>query len=448
MIFTTMILGVALLCLLRNKLTINMVITYVGLCLAMYYTYWAVKLQFNVNPDELMRYLLPKYIYKHNSLPSGYTKEVIYHLGNWSYAFYPQWLGSILSAVFMKLVAIFSTSSQALLVGARLTSVLFGVIASIFVGLSLKILTNDKLVVAAGMSLIGLLPQFTYLSSYVNNDIIAVAGVAIIFYASLLASKTSWNIKNSILLAIGMIICLLGYMNSYGFVLVGGCYFLFSMVGQVRQETLSNRKASLLFAIIACLVIVCVLPFLIRNYLLYNGDFLGMATFKKEYQSWLANGGQMLQHPYASFSNLLFDSAFWEKTWHSFVGLFGYFTVELKPIYYTYYLLIFFGSGIGLLINKKTNTKFLEPILKWSMIIGSVITFLLFLYYTLMIDSQPQGRYIMSIVPLLMIGVTLGLFELVKGISKHYRLCFALLTLTYILMNGIILICYVKPNLM
>lgn len=448
MIFTTMILGVALLYLLRNKLTINMVIAYIGICLAMYYTYWAVKLQFNVSPDELMRYLLPKYIYKYNSLPSGYTKEVIYHLGNWSYAFYPQWLGSILSAAFMKVVAIFSTSSQALLLGARLTSVLFGVIASVFVGLSLKVLTDDKLVVAVGMSLIGFLPQFTYLSSYVNNDIIAVAGVAIIFYTSVLASKINWNIKNSSLLAIGMVICLLGYMNSYGFVLVGGCYFLFSMISQVRKGTLSNRRASLLFVIVTCLVVICVLPFLVRNYLLYNGDFLGMATFKKEYQSWLANGGQVLQHPYVSFSNLLFDSSFWEMTWHSIVGVFGYLTIVLKPIYYTYYLLIFFGSVIGLLLNNKNNIKFVDPSLKWAMIIGGAITILLFLYYTLMIDSQPQGRYIMSIVPPLMIGVTLGLFKLVKSISEHYRLCFVLLTLTYILMNVIILICYVKPNLM
>ncbi|BDI02225.1 hypothetical protein LmYK1_14650 [Ligilactobacillus murinus] len=53
-IFTMMILGVVLLYLLRNKLTINMVIAYIGLCLTMYYTYWAVKLQFNVSPDELM----------------------------------------------------------------------------------------------------------------------------------------------------------------------------------------------------------------------------------------------------------------------------------------------------------------------------------------------------------------------------------------------------------
>lgn len=135
-------------------------------------------------------------------------------------------------------------------------------------------------------------------------------------------------------------------------------------------------------------------------------------------------------------------------TWHSIVGAFGYLTIILKPIYYTYYLLIFFGSVIGLLLNNKNNIKFVDPPLKWSMIIGGAITVLLFLYYTLMIDRQPQGRYIMSIVPPLMIGVTLGLFRLVKSISKHYRPCFVLLTLTYILMNGIILICYVNPNLM
>lgn len=446
-----MILGSILLYSLRNRLTMDMVIIYVGVCLGLYYLYWAAHLQFNVNPDELMRYLLPKYIYKHNSLPSGYTKEVIYHLGNWSYAFYPQWLGSIVSMVFMKLVAIFSTSSQILIFGARLTSVLFGVITSIFVGLSLKELTNDKLIVVAGMSLMGLLPQFTYLSSYVNNDIIAVAGVAIIFYASLVATKKNWNIKNASLLAIGMIICLLGYMNSYGFVLAGGSYFLFSVISQVRQGLLSSKKAGILFVIIACLVVSCVVPFLVRNYLLYNGDFLGMSTFRSEYQSWLSDGGQVLQHPYLNNHRgveLMFDSEFWELTWHSSIGIFGYFTVVLKPIYYTYYLLMLFSGGIGVLLNRRKDIVFLDTTLKWSMIVGSMVTFVLFLYYTLKVDTQPQGRYIMSIAPFLMIIVTLGLFRLVESISKHHRLCFGMLVLIYVLLNGVILICYVQPGLM
>lgn len=61
--------------------------------IAVYYLIWAAGLKFNGNPDELMRYLVPKYIYNHGNLPTGYDKEAVYQLGNWSYAFYPQMLG-------------------------------------------------------------------------------------------------------------------------------------------------------------------------------------------------------------------------------------------------------------------------------------------------------------------------------------------------------------------
>ena len=141
-----------------------------------YYVFLAYNLAYNVNPDEKMRFLLPKYIYMHNQLPNGYDRGAMLNYGNWSYAFYPQWLGSLFSALFMKLFALFSTRVRVLLLGARLSSVLFGMLTIFFVFLSLRKLCMSKRKALTGAVLTGLLPQFTYLACYVNNDIIACSG--------------------------------------------------------------------------------------------------------------------------------------------------------------------------------------------------------------------------------------------------------------------------------
>lgn len=50
-------------------------------------------------PDGGMRYVLPNFIYEHGRLPTGYETQV---QGNWSYAFYPQLLGALMSACFLE----------------------------------------------------------------------------------------------------------------------------------------------------------------------------------------------------------------------------------------------------------------------------------------------------------------------------------------------------------
>lgn len=119
---------------------------------------WAAKIKFNNAPDELMRYMLPKFIYANGSLPLGTNKQVIYSLGNWSYAYYPQWLGPIISALFMKIMSLFNSSSTALLFSARLTSVFSGAVSLFILGKIIERITSSKLIAAFGMALLGFLP--------------------------------------------------------------------------------------------------------------------------------------------------------------------------------------------------------------------------------------------------------------------------------------------------
>ena len=75
---------------------------------------WSLTNQPPAGPDENMRFMIPNYIYNHGRLPNGYDPEVRNELWGISYAFYPM-LSYMISALFMKIVSLFSTSNMALI---------------------------------------------------------------------------------------------------------------------------------------------------------------------------------------------------------------------------------------------------------------------------------------------------------------------------------------------
>ena len=136
--------------------------------------------------------------------------------------------------MFIKLASLFGVSGDGLIYAARLTSVLFGLVSVYCVGkiaetiAQYKRVRGVKLFGLGAMALLAVWPQFAYLSAYVNNDIIAFAGVAIITFAVLKGVLMGWNRRAALLLGAGATVCILGYTNAYGFVLMGGIVFLIS----------------------------------------------------------------------------------------------------------------------------------------------------------------------------------------------------------------------------
>ena len=363
------------------------------------YLYWAYKIPLYNAPDEFMRYQIPKFMFDFGRLPTGYDKEAIYTLGNWSYAFYPQFLGAFVSSIFMKVLSIFNNSEFALLYFARLSSVLFGLITIFFTGLSIEKITKSKLYMSLGMTLIAFLPQFTFLSSYVNNDIIGAAGASIIVYAMVSSYYDLWNKKNSLILAFGFIVCGLGYLNSYGFMLAGGLYFILSNIVNLKTEKITKSEFSTNFFLIFIVTAFAIFPFLIRNYILYK-DVFGMNVFHDEYVRWLNDGGIILQKPYdGSLTDILQDSYVISLNFHSFVGMFGYMNIMLSNKLYLLYMLIFVVGVVGSILKALVKTNFKKVMVNWNKVLlvlfvvtGCLITIVLQLYYCLVIDNQPQGR--------------------------------------------------------
>jgi hypothetical protein len=426
------------------------------------YLYWASLITFDYAatnaPDERLRFTLPDYIFRYNRLPSGYDPEVIDRLGNFSYAFYPQWIGPIFSAFFMHLASLIRQGSFVLIFAARMTSVLAGVTTVFFVNRTLRILTKDKIISLIGMTLIAFWPQFAFLSSYINNDIITVAGVSIMLYAVARSLEDRWTIKVSVILGLGMATCLLSYLNSAGFVLAFGLYFLISNAIDIGEKQTDMKAFRRCYLAVFLVVAILWFPFLARNALLYEGDLLGMNSFsaarieweQNESMAWVTENARNWSeyHGIPWDDNIIFE---WASIWTHLQYMGGYFSganpfkgnvIELlqdrewlritvqsfiTTIYfalarhfprhiYAPYLLLMVMPVFGLLRVKELKIK--EKWFLKACIFGAIITVILFLFYNLHRDMQSQGRYVIALLPPLLIGASLGIDSFLKRCTK------------------------------
>lgn len=392
----------------------------------------------HVGPDEEMRYFIPEFIFENHRLPTGYETET---WGNWSYGFYPQFLGALVSSAFMVIASLFSNDSETLIRAARLASVLFGVIAAIFIRNTARLIfrhhKHRDAISNFAMLLFALLPQVAFLSSYTNNDIVALAGVSIILYACVHAYVHGARLSNAAYYAAGASVAILGYLNSYGFVLVG---FVFLLAKLLSQRTKSSRLFVLKYlAISVGLTALVTLPFFIRNAILYEGDLLGVNTFRSEYLRWLAEGGFAMQSPFTGgLISLMFNTPWVGDVLRSMT--FGYFATWGRGVASVQYWPYYIGGLVALIAAASALRHVLRDkqkvLLIGLFVLGSALTVGLCLYYTLHIDYQPQGRYIIYLVVPMVIGMVYGINHLLEKLVRPryfapvvYGLCVAYIIL-------------------
>lgn len=434
----------------KRKFSIVLLLLIIGL--SIYYLTIAYRLMLNHSPDELLRYKIPLYIYNHGALPVGTNKEVMLAFGNYSYAYYPQLLGGFLSALFMKIMAFFSTKSSLLVFAARWTSVLMGALSVYYIAKSCKILTKNNLLSYAIVIIVGLLPQFVYLSAYVNNDIIVIAGVSIMIYALILATEKVWCYRSAVTFALGVVICLLGYLNSIPFVFLGICYAFILLGIQVKSREITLESGIKVAIVALIIVLITTSPLYIRNYSLYH-DFTGTKAFDDAYHRWLKSGGGQTMAPYpGSIVKMIFDSKWIVTTFKSMVCLFGYMSIETKTGYYIFYLL-FFYTGLLFFIallnakgSKNRTSNKVKLLFNGLMFLGIVLTILLSMYRSVTTDYQPQGRYILTVLPIISIWWVEGMnkFEIYSGVRAKYLSYVAILF--YMLVSIVCVFHYVMFN--
>ena len=381
------------------------------LILFLFLFYCSTKLCMNVAPDEYMRYDIPLFIYNHSYLPKGDEKEILNAIWGFSYGFTP-YLPSIISFFFMKIASIFTTAPVHLLIVARLTSVLAGAL-TFFVCCKIgEEIFNHKMTIYLFAIFVSLLPQFMYLSLYLNNDSFSIFTTALIVYGWIKGIKTNWNCKWCIFLGVAIGICALTYYNAYGFIL---CSIIVYCMSSYKLHFTFNEflKKGFLIAIAALVVGGW---FFIRNAMIHNGDFLGMNSMYDCGEKYAMPGYQLsqrdtYQNQGISVFSMIFDTNWIITTIKSFICTTGYMQYMISgKHFYLYLIIILFGMIMMLIaLKRKYQFKFkFENYFIICLILCILIPIILSIKYSYSIDYQPKGRYIMSILIPIALFMSIG----------------------------------------
>lgn len=380
-------------------------------------------------PDEQMRYLLPQFIFDNGYLPNGFDASIRPEYGqhNWyygvSYGFAPY--GSSLFAVAnMKLVALFTSDPGTLLIAARFSSVCFGagtVLLCLRIGQRIFARPQMKYLLAV---FCGFLPQFAFLSSYLNCDAMATFCVALIIFCWFKTKETDYSLLSCAALGLSIGLCLMSYYDAYGAIMASIIVIIYELLA--RQKSRINpsspiplRKiASRLLTIAACAFAVAGW-FFIRNAILYDGDFLGLRSSNLSSEIFAEPGWKpserdtprsmglsvvdMLSQPYSGM--------YWPSlVFKSFIAAFGYMNIFVdNGIYFCYAALIVAGIVLFILrmVMGRKGIKIPAAYLI-GLLLCVAIPFVLSVYNSWSGDFQPQGRYLMPALVPFMILVTMG----------------------------------------
>lgn len=370
-------------------------------------------------PDEGGRRLVSDYIFETGILPTGDEIETTLLNSDgspcyaFSYALRP-YLSGLIATLFMRITALFTTSAAALLVASRMVSVLSITAVCFFclkLGHHLFSRRSSAILLAAFVCFV---PQVAFLGMYQNNDALSLAAVTAMLYYLVRGYDDLWPARSCIGLGVSMSIALLSYYSVYGWILMGILFCLVAIAFDARipdKRNLLLKRAALVLGI--CLVLAA--WFFIRNALLHDGDFFGLATEEASRERWGAMGYTI--HDWdrrcdvPGYTPLLFfleGNCYWlDLTLKSMVGVFGSMNILMPLERYTlYYAVFLLGALLYLVAIIRRRPCRRDALLVLLMLIATGITFALSFWASYTRDYQPQGRYVIT--ALLFIGYLLA----------------------------------------
>lgn len=418
------------------------------------YTISAFKLPIEFAPDEHMRIPISNFIASNGYLPRGDEEVLINTYWGFSYALLP-YFPSMLSAIFIKFVTIFTSNVNIILGFTRLVSVLAGT-ATVYLALKIGglVFKNHSATLMFGV-LVGFLPQYGFLSSYLNNDAFSVFTTFLIFYGWIIGIKTQWNLRSCITLAIGNALCALTYYNAYAFILFSIVVFIISCYNlNERDYKIVLKKGIIIFSIAFLLAGW----YFIRNYMLF-GDFLGLNTVKEFSEMYGQNKPSVRPTPNSeglSLKEMLFGSYFnnsWLKSSvFSFIGMFGYMNIVMSSGLYALYILFFSiggTTGLLILILKWNKSDINHKTIFLSMIFCIIIPIGLSMYNSYYSDFQAQGRYFMSIMLPSMLFVTIGYDSIATKVKEQINIDVNYIIISiYLVLFIVVYTQYIYPMIM
>mgnify|MGYP002511827652 CR=1 FL=1 len=367
-------------------------------------------------PDEHSRYKVPLYICEHGTLPTGYEEELFSGECRWTYGFYTL-LPYMTQGYAMRFAALFTDSELALLYTARLVNVIQGLIMAYVILLLGKRLFEDDRVKWLFCFLVTFLPQSLFMHTYVNPDSMCLLSTALMFYGLVAGMQDGFSFRPCVLLTAGIILCALSYYNGYGFILGSMVLFVACFIrkegGKLRYDWKPFLKKGI---IISAAVLLCIGWHFVRNYMLYDGDFIGLTSKENLIRSYGISRDTYYSEGKSLFS-MLFGTTFFLKVALSFIANYGSTTLYAWKIVYLFYLGVFaLGIG-GAFFGRSTGQEpwrektWLRLFFHAAMTLCIVIPFILLVRYAYATDYQAQGRYLMP-------GLIPFLYYVARGLEK------------------------------
>lgn len=373
---------------------------------------WACQRDMYFNPDEYMRAQVPWYIYEHGTLPNGWMAEIRDQNWGFSYAFQPTFLPALIGSTFMRIANFFHSTRYTRMVALRLTSVTAGM-GAVFMLFRIGGRVFDTRMKWVMTVLISTIPQFIYLSSYYNCDMLCLFGASMVLYAWLRIFQDGWGWLNSLILSVGMSIIALSYYNGYGWILLSIVFFFLTPVLKIDEKA-DRKKMVRLFFYIVGLVFVMTGFFFIRNLVIYEGlDLLGSKSMnlsgemyaipelKPSIKTSLYEDGVSLWEMFTARDHVYVTHVF-----RSFFGAFGYIMSYIPVLFYDFYKLAALLGGAGFTcaavsaLRRKTSAyedkgfSLKKSVFLYILLcLSCLIVFGLHTYYSYMQDYQAQGRY-------------------------------------------------------
>ncbi len=399
-------------------------------CCFLFYFLWAVNKPFNYGPDEYMRYDVSEFLFKNNRLPIGL--ETANPVWGFSYAHLPTMIRHIFDFVFMKIGSIFSSNDFYILLCARMVSVLCGTLIVLFTIKISKILFKTPIRWLM-VGLVAFIPQLAFLSSYVNNDIVALLGATFIMYSWILGIHYNWNFKNSSILAIGIAICATSYYNAYSWILFSVFLFIFTYLHQNNKD----YKGLFKYSFFIFLIVFLIAGYFFIRHVAFYGDLLGIKTTQSYCELYgidaLKPSNRLTPKVQGiSLIDMLFGNMrFIKDSSNSFVGCFGYMQYPLPGFFYCIYYILFVMAFIGLVgffiakvKNKQKERLSIDAdkiLFGLSLLFCIVITICLSVYNSYANEFQPQGRYCYPALLAIAFFFTKG-FDFISNLfSEKYR---------------------------
>ncbi len=388
---------------------------------------------FGEGPDEINRYRVVQYIADNGRLPRGDDPAVLIPGYGGSYAFQPM-LTYMLEGWLVLFLRLFTSRFDVLLIGARMINVIFGLGAAFYARRLSRLLFPETLTQWAFSCLVVFLPQSLFLHTYVNTDSCALFSVILMFTEVLYGMRRGFDRGVCTRLGIGVTLCALSYYNAYGAVLVTILLFIGSFIrripaGRITGDGTASPKDQCQFQwrdmlrhgiFISVIVLAGAGWWFVRNAFLYHGDFLGMdarnecvaATCTPQFHPLLR---QTCENQGMSVLEMVFGTNYFILLLRSFVAMFGPMNVPTHYYIYTVYYWIF-GLGLAaaaLPVGRKLSLHWEgrkhRLLIHGGMVMACLIPIFLCVYYSYTWDFQPQGRYLMPMLPAFMYLVTLGL---------------------------------------